>query len=139
MSRSRLASRVGPGLQGLRWANEQLVRLRGTLGSEGLDAVVEPPPTIARGSLLGARALLEARRATCLERSLVIQAWFAARGVGLDVIVGVKRSLSDPGDTAHAWVDRFDDDCSTTYAEIRRVQPRLVVTPPPSLSQSPRL
>lgn len=126
----RLLARGRAAVLGWRWASRQLAELRRTLGPEGLGAQVAPPPTIARGSLRGARASLDRAHASCLERSFVLQSWIAANGVGLDVIVGVRRADIEEGDLAHAWIDQFDEDCSDRYAEIRRVPARNVVARP---------
>jgi hypothetical protein len=64
-------------------------------------------------------------RASCLERSLVVQRWYASRGIALDVIVGVRlpsAANADTAPTAHAWVEHWDADCSDRFAEIRRVR-----------------
>lgn len=82
------------------------------------------PASVHRGTLRGARAALRRDRATCLERSLIVQRWWASKGVALDVLVGVRLPGAAGGDgdaTAHAWVDRWDADCSDRYAVIRRV------------------
>jgi len=81
--------------------------------------------------LRGARLSLRRDRATCLERSLVVQRWYASKGVALDVIIGVRRpeaaavagasGSGDDGATAHAWVEHWDRDYSATFSEIRRV------------------
>lgn len=125
---ARRYARVIAALAGFRWAHAQYSALGRTLGPDGLNAEVAPPPTVARGSLRGAQAFLELRRATCLERSLIIQAWFAANGAALDVIIGVRRTHVQGGAQAHAWVDRYDADCSKDFAEIRRVSARLVAS-----------
>lgn len=122
MNPTGLFARGPAAFRGWRWATRELAELRRTLGPDGLTAVVAPPPTVARGSLRGTLVALSARKATCLERSLVIQAWIAANGLDLDVIVAVKRDPNAPGDLAHAWVDGYDADCSARYAEIRRVR-----------------
>lgn len=83
-----------------------------------------PPPHTRRGSLRGARVALRRDQASCLERSLIVQRWYASEGIALDVIVGVRlpsATNDDDAPTAHAWVEHWDHDCSDRFAEIRRV------------------
>ncbi len=90
------------------------------------------PPNTRRGTLRGARLALRRDSASCLERSLIVQRWWASRGVALDVIVGVRlpsASNDDDEPTAHAWVEHWDADCSDRYAEIRRVHAPEGATP----------
>ena len=49
---------------------------------------------------------LRRRRATCLERSLILQRWLMTIGQPHDVLIGVEA----PGETmvAHAWLDHED-------------------------------
>jgi hypothetical protein len=59
-------------------------------------------------------------RASCLERSLLRQAWLDARGYPLDVVIGVKRGKTVE---AHAWVD--GDPNAADWIEIHRIAPRV--------------
>lgn len=107
---------------GGRWATGQLRHLRQTLGPDGLNAqLTAGPPTLERGSLRGARIGLRMRGASCLERSLVVQGWYASRGLPMDVVIGVRSPTATTGDMAHAWVEGWDDDTAGDYVEIRRV------------------
>lgn len=119
----RLPARLAAALRGARWALAQRRAVHALLKDDGLNATVAPPPTTQRGSLFGARVALWLRHATCLERSLIIQRWFAARGTGLDVIVGVRNPTAQKGAMAHAWVEHFDPDFAPTFLEIRRIDP----------------
>ncbi|MDQ8046077.1 MAG: lasso peptide biosynthesis protein [Solirubrobacteraceae bacterium] len=107
---------------GWRWARSAVAAMRRQVRTDGLDVTVIAPTSVAPGTLRGARIALRLDRASCLERSLVIQRWWAANGVSLDVIVGVRHPRLTEGDLAHAWVDRYDADCSDRYPEIRRVK-----------------
>lgn len=107
--------------KGYRWGARALRAVRRDVRDDGVGVAVPVPPLTARGSLRGARIALRVRRASCLERSLVVQRWWASRGVPLDVIVGVRHPDRSDGPLAHAWVDRWDEDWSDRYAEIRRV------------------
>lgn len=118
-----LISRLRAGTAGARWAIEQHRLVKGHLKQDGLGAQVQPPPTVRRGSLRGARAALWLRRASCLERSMILQRWWATRGVGLEVVIGVRNPNRHRGPMAHAWVDRFDRDWTHRFAEIRRIAP----------------
>lgn len=124
-----LSARLRAGIAGARWAIEQHRLVHGRLKEDGLGAEVQPPPTVLRGSLRGARMALWVRRATCLERSMILQRWWATRGVGLDVVIGVRNPNRHRGPMAHAWVDWFDRDWTHRFAEIRRI-------PPPDGTQS---
>lgn len=110
--------RVGAALAGARWAHRAKAQAAAGLSGEGLAAAVASPPTTQRGSLRGVRLVLRLERATCLERSFVIQRWWLEAGVPLDVVIGVKQSPR--GVKAHAWVDRFDRDQSDEFRVIRR-------------------
>ncbi|MBO9531433.1 MAG: lasso peptide biosynthesis B2 protein [Solirubrobacteraceae bacterium] len=110
--------RVGAAWAGARWAHRAKRQAAAGLSDDGLAAAVDPPPTTEPGSLRGARVVLGFERATCLERSFVIQRWWLEYGVPLDVVIGVKSSSS--GVKAHAWVDRFDRDQSDEFQVIRR-------------------
>jgi hypothetical protein len=60
---------------------------------------------------------------TCLERSLVLQAWLAAHDVPCEVVIGVTRTGGAV--TAHAWLDiEAGDPVARSYAEIHRLPPR---------------
>lgn len=108
-------------VRGWRWARYALSVVRADVREDGLTVAVPPPLRAGPGSLRGTRIALRAGRASCLERSLVIQRWWASNGIALDVIVGVRHPSLTDGPTAHAWVDHFDADCSDRFAEIRRV------------------
>lgn len=72
----------------------------------------------------GARIAMRLQRATCLERSLIVQRWLSTAGTSRDVVIGVrldKRPLRKRAPKAHAWVEGWDADCSGIFTEIRRV------------------
>src|SRR5665811_997079 len=54
----------------------------------------------------GVEAALRRSRATCLERSLIVQRWLVAHGERHDVVVGV--SGGSQFMEAHAWVESYD-------------------------------
>jgi hypothetical protein len=55
-------------------------------------------------------------RASCLERSLLRQAWLRERGARRDVVIGVRRENEL---TAHAWLDGDGDGFG--YTEMLRI------------------
>jgi hypothetical protein len=99
------------------WAVREHRRLDRVLDLEGVRAVVRPPPAgMPSRAVVPVAAALRLRRATCLERSLILQAWLVAHGARHDVVIGVKH---DATFAAHAWLDRLDD--APTFVEIYRV------------------
>lgn len=116
-----LPQRAARAVAGARWARSSVGAIRADVRRDGLGVVVPPPTVTGPGSLKGARAALRMQRASCLERSLVIQRWWASNDVALDVIVGVRHPTRHEGAPAHAWVEYYDEDWSDRFAEIRRV------------------
>jgi hypothetical protein len=49
------------------------------------------------------RGVLRGARATCLERALLLQAWYLAQGEKRDLVIGV--TAPSQGFAAHAWLD----------------------------------
>ncbi|WP_432570296.1 lasso peptide biosynthesis protein [Kineococcus sp. SYSU DK005] len=109
---------TGGGLRAAWWAERSLRRVRAELPVDGLRTRVAPPPRLP-GSALGAvEAVLRRRRATCLQRCLVVQAWLLAHGEAREAVVAV--SVAD-GFSAHAWLDGHDADESAEFRELTRV------------------
>jgi hypothetical protein len=110
-------------LRSAAWALAALARLRRDLGAAGISGarVVAAPPDVPDRALRGVEAVLRRRHATCLERSLVLQKWYYARGIPRDVVLGV----TAPGDgfAAHAWLDGAPDG-GDGFHELRRLVPR---------------
>ena len=65
------------------------------------------------------RGVLWCRRASCLERSLVLQRWFAQYGRDFDVVVGV---MNDDRFRAHAWLAGTEPRSEREFTEIMRVE-----------------
>jgi hypothetical protein len=105
------------GIQGGFWAYRahQRVKLNLQLDPGGARLTL-PPPSLPRHAGRGVVIMLEARRATCLERSLVLQAWFAAHGPAPDVIVGVAKNGNRV--KAHAWLAGSDEGAG--FVELHR-------------------
>ena len=95
-----------PTVRALWWSAGELRRLRRVLGPEGLEASVRHPPPLPSEAVRGVRFATTVGRATCLERSLILQRWFMDHGQPYEILVGV-----NPGGgefTAHAWLDGYD-------------------------------
>ena len=94
------------------------------LARHALTPVVMPavPPSLAAGGRLAVEAVLRLQRASCLERAVVLQAWYLAHGVTRDVVIGVR---SPSGFKAHAWLD--GESCASGYAELLRRPPTALV------------
>lgn len=102
------------------WALRALRRLRLDLAAVGTSAQVHPPPALPARAQRGVEAVLRRRRATCLERCLVLQRWLASQGRPHDVVIGV----GAPGEAfaAHAWLaDYHFDPESVRYNELTRL------------------
>ncbi|MEW6154463.1 MAG: lasso peptide biosynthesis B2 protein [Actinomycetota bacterium] len=91
-----------PRLRSAWWAAGALRGLRRP--SSALCALPPPPPDLDDDAQWGVRVMLRLGRATCLERSRILQAWEVAHGRLCDVVIGVSRP-SD-GFKAHAWLAR---------------------------------
>jgi hypothetical protein len=76
-----------------------------------------PPHAGARGVFW----VLRRRNATCLERSLLLQAWYAAQGVRRDVIIGVTAPTADFA--AHAWLEGDTSEAEGEFRELQRLAP----------------
>jgi hypothetical protein len=81
---------------------------------------VEPPRSAPRHATRGVRTVLRHGNATCLERSLVLQRWYAAQGIERDVVIGV----TSPADfSAHAWLDGDPTEPAAEFRELHRLAP----------------
>lgn len=111
--------RCGPStLRAAWWALAAWRATRSSLRRDGLRTVVLPPPQLPAGATRGVLGVLRRVPATCLERSLVLQAWLAMCGEPYDVIIGV--SAGEPV-AAHAWL-AFEAGLSTArYTELTRI------------------
>jgi hypothetical protein len=97
-----------------------LVRRRLRSQTPGDVSLPTPPPLgLEHDSTRGVRVALTVGRATCLQRSLVLQHWYAAHGVAVDVVIGVTPPRS--GFRAHAWLEEPGRRNTTEFTEITRV------------------
>lgn len=87
-------------------------------GIQGIEAGATPPalPPSARMAVLG---VLQRTRASCLERSVILQAWDAAHGRPCDLIIGV--TAPGGGFQAHAWLD--GEPSGGDFTELKRLAP----------------
>ena len=90
------------------------------MSSSGIDgaAEVSDPPALPSDAIRGVSAALRRTRASCLERSLVLQRWYAAHGQRRDLIIGV----TAPGEEfrAHAWLEGDHPCHDGEYTELLR-------------------
>ena len=82
------------------------------------DVSIDGPPELGWTAGWGVDAVLRRTRTSCLERSLVLQRWLAARGEHRDVVIGVRAPSASF--RAHAWLD---GEPSGDYDELRRLSP----------------
>jgi hypothetical protein len=113
-----------PDLASLRaavWSARALSRLRRDLRTTGIEAAVVAPPSLPDQAVRGVNGILRRRSATCLERSLVLQKWYLARGIARDVIVGVTGPRTNFA--AHAWLEGDAAEDGKPFHELRRLVP----------------
>jgi hypothetical protein len=89
-----------------------------------LETGITDPPRQRIGSTRIIEQWLDWRRATCLERSLIIQRSLWAAGRRHDLLIGVVRA--DGKITAHAWLDHEPD---LGYIELLRIEPAAASLP----------
>lgn len=105
------------------WAWTSLRQASRALARDGVQATVAPPPPLPTGARRGVEAVLRRTSPTCLERSLVLQAWLAAHGVPCEIIIGVAKQGLEV--KAHAWLDiEAGDHVAREYSELHRLAPR---------------
>lgn len=105
------------------WAVRRLRHARRSLRTLRLEEVrIAPPPQLPGRATRGVLAVLKRGRATCLERSLILQAWHGAHGRPVDVVIGV--TPPSTGFEAHAWLDGEDSCQHAQFAEITRLAPQ---------------
>jgi transglutaminase superfamily protein len=107
-----------PALRAALWALRAVGTARRQLRQDGLNRIELPdPPRVPESASRGVLAALRRQPATCLERALVLQRWYAAHGRPHDVVIGVIGSSETF--EAHAWLD--GEDPGRTYRELSRV------------------
>jgi hypothetical protein len=101
----QLPRRAPANLRAAWWAQRALRRTRRELEGGGIERVpaLSPPPSLPPAAIRGVLTVLHRRRASCLERSVVLQRWHAAHGQPLDLVIGVSPGPDRFG--AHAWLE----------------------------------
>ena len=104
------------------WALGAVLAARRIAQADGLTTRnLTPPPPLPADARFAVLAVLRRTQASCLTRSLVLQAWDAAHGLHRDIVIGVT-SPAD-GFKAHAWLDG-EADASGFTELVRRAPPR---------------
>jgi hypothetical protein len=107
-------------LAAARWAVAAKRHVHRALPAGPVEQLTVPPAprTSAVGGRL-VRLVLRVTRATCLEKSLVLQRWFADNGTTYDIVIGVKSPRE--GFAAHAWLERPGELTQTNYRAMTRI------------------
>jgi hypothetical protein len=109
-----------PTLRAALWAQRALLQARRGLRDGRLEDIELPaPPSLPPDAESGVHALLRRRPGTCLERALVLQRWYAARGTPREIVIGVRGPLA--AFSAHAWLDGDPDGESGAFQELLRL------------------
>jgi hypothetical protein len=107
-----------PALRAALWALRAAGTARRQLRRDGLNRIELPePPRVPENASRGVLAALRRRPATCLERALVLQRWYAAHGRPHDIVIGVAGTAESF--EAHAWLE--GEDPGRGYRELSRV------------------
>src|SRR5690348_3837188 len=102
------------------WALRAQVVTRRQLRTREVEQVVVPTaPGLGIGATRGVDVVLRLTRATCLERSVVLQQWYKAQGIARDVVIGVTAPRA--GFRAHAWLEEPGMLTHTEFTEITRL------------------
>lgn len=114
----------GPrGARARRWARGSLAAVRADLTREGMATRCAPPvPALPGWSRVVVERVLQEQDATCLQRCLVLQAWFAAHGREAEIVVAVP-TATQPEFSAHAWIRGYDRDEHDRYRELTVLRP----------------
>ena len=117
----QLPRRSPANLRAAWWAQRALRRARRQLRSGGIERVpaLSPPPALPPAAIRGVLAVLRRGRATCLERSVVLQRWHAAHDRPLDLVIGVSPGAEEFG--AHAWLEGESPPHGQAEAEFEEI------------------
>jgi hypothetical protein len=106
------------------WAWVALRSVRNQLRDGAVrDVDVPDVPSVTPESARAMRRVLARHDPSCFERSLVLQAWLAAHGTPVDVVVGTEGGAR-AGFAAHAWLDGEPQPAGRHYVEMLRIAPR---------------
>ena len=113
------------------WAARALRQVRRELPRSGLATYATPPPDgLPPRTVSVVRIVLKLGRASCLQRTIVLQRWLSAHGRHHDIMIGVPDALD--GFIAHAWLERYDPpEEGADYTVLTRRHPLSLA--PPSL------
>lgn len=102
------------------WAFRAARRVRTGLRSAGIESALvhRDPPALPPEARRGVEAALRRGGHTCLERSVVMQAWLAAHGEERDLVIGVKAPAGEF--KAHAWLEGEAPHGEAPFDEILR-------------------
>ena len=103
-----------------RWTRSELAWTKARLVTDGVSTRARPPVSLGTRGYRGLNLAMRLLRPSCLERALVMQAWYSLRGPAPDVVIGVRER--DGATEAHAWLADSDDPLfDDSYAEITRL------------------
>ncbi len=105
------------------WAARAAWRARRQLRGGVAHPTLPPCPPLPATAAPGVVGVLRRMERTCLERSLVLQAWLAAHGDYRDIVIGVPETGFGV-DPAHAWVDGTEPASDAKYLELHRLPAR---------------
>ena len=112
---------VGPNLRAFRWAVQQLGDVKRRLPTEGTSTRIQVPTGLGPRGWRGVRTAVLVTRPTCLELSLLLQAWLGVYSPAPDVVIGVRKQSGKI--EAHAWLDGRDPGFDDSYEELTRLSP----------------
>jgi hypothetical protein len=102
------------------WALHALARAVRHLRRRPIEALRLPrPPRLGLDATRGVDVVLNRLHATCLQKSVVQQRWYAEHDVPYDVVIGV--GSPKLGFKAHAWLEEPGQLTETEYTEIHRL------------------
>ncbi len=107
---------------GAAWALIATRSVRRGLRDNGLATSPLKAPRLWGHADSGVQGVLHRLSPTCLERALVKQAWLAAHGRLIDVVIGVPRA-GFAASSAHAWLDGATSAQIADYIEVQRIAP----------------
>jgi hypothetical protein len=107
---------------GAAWALIATKNVRRGLRTAGLAISPLNAPRLWGHAESGVHGVLHRLSPTCLERALVKQAWMAAHGRLVDVVIGVPRA-GFATSSAHAWLDGAPSAHTADYIEVQRIAP----------------
>ena len=112
---------VGPSFRVFLWSVRQLRDVKRRLRTEGARTRIQVPEDLGPRGWFGVRAALLLSRPSCLERSLLVQAWLGVFATAPDVVIGVRKRSGKI--EAHAWLDGRDPGFDPSYLELARLSP----------------